>query len=62
MERVIQIVGYMVGVYAIWRMIDVLATDYKTAREIMAVIGVLGMMVCLVLLNSQGDAINRLAP
>lgn len=54
--------GYMVGVYAIWRMIDVLATDYKTAREIMAVIGVLGMMVCLVLLNSQGDAINRLAP
>lgn len=57
----LQILGYMVAVYAIWKMIDTaaVADGKSTFRTVAAICGILGIVVCVFLVTEQANTVRE---
>ena len=59
----VEILGYMLAAYAVWRMLDVLATEGTSSfRILLGVLGIVAIGLCVFLLTSQGEEVRRQLP
>ena len=56
----LEILGYMFAVYAIWRMLDAISKEGTSSfRMLLAILAILGVALCVYMLTSQGEEVRR---